>query len=152
MANLTEKLRYSKGYVDETMSVNTFNDLLNIATGNRFIGVTVTVLDFYNGKPADFWLINGLGKKDWRLKTLHQVNSKNELDIIKDICVFQNQQGKFVLIDNGFIASTIDNNLYIFKDNNWELFNEDVETDIETLENKVSEIYESAFWIDGDEE
>ena len=54
MANLTEKLRYSKGYVDESMSVSTFNDLLDIPTGNRFAGLTVTVLNFYNDMPADF--------------------------------------------------------------------------------------------------
>lgn len=158
MANLTEKLRYSKGYVDESMSVSAFNDLLNITTGNRFLGVTVTVLDFYNGLSADFWLINGLGKKNWRLKTLPQVSSKTDLDNIKDICIFQNQQGTFYLIDDGFIASTTDNKVYIFKENNWELFSEDIESDVEELENKVSvlenkisEIYESSFWINGDE-
>ena len=122
MANLTEKLRYSKGYVDESMSVSTFNELLDIPTGNRFVGLTVTVLNFYNGMPSDFWLVGGTAKKNWKLKSLPQVDSKTDLDNIKEICVFSNIQGDFPLIDDGFVASTKDGDLYSFKSSGWELY------------------------------
>ena len=122
MANLTEKLRYSKGYVDESMSVDTFEDLLNIPTGNRFNGLTVTVLNLYNGMPADFWLVGGTATKRWKLKSLPQVDSKSDLDNIKEICVFSNLQGNFPLIDDGFVASTKSGDLYSFSSNGWELY------------------------------
>ena len=114
MANLTQKLNYPKGYVDEVMSVETFADLLNVPNGNRFIGLTVTVLNLYNGFPADFWLVGGTAKKNWKLKNLPQVDSKNDLNEIKELCVFSNSQGTFNLIDNGFIASTKDGKSYTF--------------------------------------
>ena len=118
--DLTEKLRYSNGYVDNSVSVDTFNDLMNVPMSNRFVGVTVTVLNFYNGIPADFWLVIGTNKKYWRLKGLPQVESLSDLNAIKDLCVFTNSQGNVSLIESGFIAATKDGKTYIFKEENGE--------------------------------
>ena len=65
--DLTEKLRYSNGYVDNSMSVETYSDLMNVPMSTRFVGLTVTVLNLYNDIPADFWLVGGTNKKYWRL-------------------------------------------------------------------------------------
>ena len=115
MSDLTQQLNYPKGYVDAVMSVETFADLMNVPNGSRFAGLTVTVLNLYNGNPGDFWLVGGTGKKNWRLKSLPQVASKSDLEAIKSICVFSNTQGDFSLIDDGFIASTKDEKTYVFK-------------------------------------
>lgn len=57
--NYTEQVKYTgKGYLDAKMQpVATKEDLMNIPRSQRFVGLTVTVLDDGTGSgPADYWL------------------------------------------------------------------------------------------------
>ena len=57
--NNTDQIKYTgKGYLDAKMQpVNTLGELINIPRAQRFIGLTVTVLDDGRGLgPVDYWL------------------------------------------------------------------------------------------------
>ena len=56
--NYTEQLIYvGGGYIDAKMQpVATIADLNKIPRSQRFIGLTVTVLDDGYGKPQDYWI------------------------------------------------------------------------------------------------
>lgn len=67
MAILTysNQLNYSgKGYLDAKMQpVATIEDLnFKIPRSQRFVGLTVTVLDDGSGKPHDYWLETSITK------------------------------------------------------------------------------------------
>lgn len=72
MAILTysDQLNYSgKGYLDAKMQpVATVSDLNKIPRSQRFIGLTVTVLDDGSGRPYDYWIKSSLAK--WEKKTM----------------------------------------------------------------------------------
>ncbi len=72
MAILTysDQLNYSgKGYLDAKMQpVATVSDLNKIPRSQRFIGLTVTVLDDGSGRPYDYWIENNVAK--WVKKTM----------------------------------------------------------------------------------
>ena len=56
------------GYLDSKMQpVATKSDLNKIPRSQRFIGLTVTVLDDGSGRPYDYWLEKSLGT--WVKKT-----------------------------------------------------------------------------------
>ena len=71
MAILTysDQLNYSgKGYLDAKMQpVDTLSDLNKIPRSQRFIGLTVTVLDDGSGRPQDYWIESGV---KWVKKTI----------------------------------------------------------------------------------
>jgi len=139
MGNIVEQLKYREGYVDKKITVNTKDDLLNIATAERFKGLTVTVLNLYNNQSGDFWLINGTAKSNWRLKNIPSFNDKEDLDELKEVCTSTNTQTqeKHYLIDDGFMTTTKDGKTYKFTNGEWE-------------ELVISD--DSLYWIDGDEE
>lgn len=69
------------------------SELNDIPLSDRFLGMTVTVLDAGDGKPADYWFIgDNLYSAEWKKKTfgeedgsahvINGVNSKN-VDVIK---------------------------------------------------------------------
>lgn len=64
MATLTysDKIIYTgKGYLDAKIQpVNSVNDLNKIPRSQRFIGLTITVLDDGSGRPHDYWLESSL--------------------------------------------------------------------------------------------
>lgn len=67
-----------KGYLDAKMQpVENIADLNDIKRANRFIGLTITVLDDGNGKgPQDYWLRESVTK--WEKKTCN-----GKLDVIE---------------------------------------------------------------------
>ena len=82
---ITDKLIYPGGYIDEIMSVESFDNLLELSRGDRFVGLTVTVtnaLNSLNSKsiPVDVWLSES--KSGWVLKNVPPVDN---LDILKTI-------------------------------------------------------------------
>lgn len=67
--NYSDQLNYiGKGYVDAKMQpVKTLSDLSNIPRSQRFLGLTVTVLDDGSGLgPRDYWITTNTAK--WILK------------------------------------------------------------------------------------
>ena len=89
MAKLTysDQISFSgKGYLDAKMQpVATINDLNSIPRAQRFVGLTVTVLDDGSGKPQDYWIENGV---KWVKKIVTTENSTlplegNDIDIQK---------------------------------------------------------------------
>ena len=42
---ITDKIFISKGYVDDSMSIDTIESLLSLPRGRKFVGLTVTVLN-----------------------------------------------------------------------------------------------------------
>lgn len=67
-----------KGYLDAKMQpVNTVEDLSRIPRSERFIGLTVTVLDDGSGEPHDYWIQQTLS--NWVLKV-----SPGYLDVTGD--------------------------------------------------------------------
>lgn len=67
--NYSDQLNYiGKGYIDAKMQpVNTLSDLANIPRSQRFLGLTITVLDDGNGLgPKDYWITTNTAK--WVLK------------------------------------------------------------------------------------
>lgn len=58
-----------KGYLDAKMQpVPEFADLNDIPRAQRFIGLTVTVLNGENGEPTEYWLKNGVSNTSWEKK------------------------------------------------------------------------------------
>lgn len=72
MAVLTysDQIKFSgKGYLDAKIQpVATVSDLNSIPRSQRFIGLTVTVLDDGSGRPYDYWIENNVSK--WVRKTM----------------------------------------------------------------------------------
>lgn len=57
-----------RGYLDSKMQpVATLEDLQKIPRTQRFVGLTVTVLDDGSGKPQDYWIKSGV---KWVKKTI----------------------------------------------------------------------------------
>lgn len=119
MEQILEQAYFSKGYVDASMSVETFEDLLNISSSMKFIGLTVTVKNLIGTVPGDFWLVNSTTKSSWRLKDIPNLNSKEELDQLSEICVASTAGGATHLIPIGFEAGLTDGTRYIY-DSNYE--------------------------------
>ena len=63
--NYSDQMKFTgKGYLDaKMMPVKTVNDLKNIPLGQRFEGLTVTVLN--DGNPQDYWLVGGITNGYW---------------------------------------------------------------------------------------
>jgi hypothetical protein len=72
MATLTysDQINFSgKGYLDAKIQpVETVSDLNKIPRSQRFIGLTVTVLNDGSGRPYDYWIENNVAK--WVRKTM----------------------------------------------------------------------------------
>jgi hypothetical protein len=66
----TNQMSYNgRGYLDAKMQpVATKSDLDKIPRSQRFIGLTVTVLDDGSGRPYDYWLESSLST--WTKKTM----------------------------------------------------------------------------------
>ena len=62
--NYTAQLNYTgAGYIDAKMQpVAAVADLNKIPRSQRFIGLTITVLNDGSGKPADYWIESSLTK------------------------------------------------------------------------------------------
>lgn len=62
--NYTDQLNFTgAGYIDAKMQpVETVADLNKIPRSQRFVGLTVTVLDDGSGKPFDYWLETSVTK------------------------------------------------------------------------------------------
>ena len=63
--NYTEQIKYTgKGYLDSKMQpVASKDELMSIPRSQRFVGLTVTVLDDGTGVgPVDYWLIENVTK------------------------------------------------------------------------------------------
>lgn len=69
---VSDQLRYTgKGYIDAKMQpVPEFSDLNDIPRSQRFIGLTVTVLNGDNGEPTEYWLKNGVTNTSWERKSV----------------------------------------------------------------------------------
>ena len=54
----SDQIKFSgKGYIDSKMQpVEKIEDLNSIPRSQRFIGLTITVLNGRDGKPTDYWL------------------------------------------------------------------------------------------------
>lgn len=65
------------GYVDDVQLVKTIDELKEKFSSNnlRFTGLTVTVQNFIDKIPADFWLTEGKFQKNWKLKTIQPLPS-----------------------------------------------------------------------------
>lgn len=63
--NYSDQMRFTgKGYLDsKMMPVKTTNDLKNVPLGQRFEGLTITVLN--EGNPQDYWLVGGITNGYW---------------------------------------------------------------------------------------
>lgn len=68
---------YYGDYVDDVQLVKTIDELKEKFSNNdlRFTGLTVTVQNFINRIPADFWLTEGKFQKNWKLKTIQPLPS-----------------------------------------------------------------------------
>lgn len=81
---ITDKIFVSKGYVDDSMSIDTIESLLSLPRGRKFVGLTITVLKAItteNGSiPADFWLSESTG--NWELKSIPSLDKIEDIDVI----------------------------------------------------------------------
>ena len=81
---ITDKIFVSKGYVDDSMSIDTIESLLSLPRGRKFVGLTITVLNAIiteNGSiPADFWLSETTG--NWGLKSIPSLDKIEDIDVI----------------------------------------------------------------------
>ena len=82
---LTDKIIYPGGYVDDIMSVDTFEDLSALPRGQKFVGLTVTVkkgVTTQNGDfvPVDVWLSES--RNGWVVKTIAPVDNLDCLNVI----------------------------------------------------------------------
>lgn len=70
----TNQLTYNgRGYLDSKMQpVATKSDLDKIPRSQRFVGLTVTVLDDGSGRPYDYWIESSLSS--WVKKTMPDDN------------------------------------------------------------------------------
>ena len=81
---ITDKIFVSKGYVDDSMTIDTIESLLSLPRGRKFVGLTITVLNAIiteNGPiPADFWLSETTG--NWGLKSIPSLDKIEDIDVI----------------------------------------------------------------------
>jgi hypothetical protein len=81
---ITDKIFVSKGYIDDSMSIDTIESLLSLPRGRKFVGLTITVLKAItteNGSiPADFWLSENTG--NWELKSIPSLDKIEDIDVI----------------------------------------------------------------------
>ena len=69
LTNPNQSIYSGKGYLDAKIQpVATVSDLNKIPRSQRFIGLTVTVLDDGSGRPYDYWIENNVAK--WVKKTM----------------------------------------------------------------------------------
>jgi predicted nucleic acid-binding Zn-ribbon protein len=99
--NYTDQLKYAgSGYLDAKMNpVASVADLKSISRNQRFIGLTVTVLN--DGNPQDYWLVNGTSNDNWV--------PKNDLSALK----LTLEKGWLRLSANGTEISSVDFNGFI---------------------------------------
>ncbi len=70
--NSQYKLIYSKPLDAKSTPVTTIDDLYSIPRAQRYVGMTVTVLDWDGeGNSWDFWLVGGTGNNCWERKNSH---------------------------------------------------------------------------------
>ena len=84
---LTDKLFYRGGYVDELMTIKTFDELLALTAMKRFVGLTTTVTDSLktsDGKsiPVDLWLSET--RNNWVIKSIPPIDNLSQLDVIPE--------------------------------------------------------------------
>lgn len=122
MGIINDKLHFKYGYVDEIMSVETFNDLMSLDTSHKFAGLTVTVLDVFGTDediPADFWLVGGTTKFKWQLKHIGTLDSFEQLEELANICIASSSTKSVSLIPVGFEATLSTGDTYIYDGTTW---------------------------------
>ena len=82
---LTDRIIYPGNYVDNIMSVDTFEDLSTLPRGQKFVGLTVTVkkgVTTQNGDfvPVDVWLSES--KNGWVVKAIAPIDNLDCLNAI----------------------------------------------------------------------
>ena len=82
---LTDRIIYPGNYVDDIMSVDTFEDLSTLPRGQKFVGLTVTVkkgVTTQNGDfvPVDVWLSES--KNGWVVKAIAPIDNLDCLNAI----------------------------------------------------------------------
>ena len=82
---LTDRIIYPGSYVDDIMSVDTFEDLSTLPRGQKFVGLTVTVkkgVTTQNGDfvPVDVWLSES--KNGWVVKAIAPIDNLDCLNAI----------------------------------------------------------------------
>ena len=69
---ITTQVKFNgAGYVDSMMTVESYSDLADISPTNRFVGLTVTVLNTATRLPIVYWLFGGTTNIFWKVKTAH---------------------------------------------------------------------------------
>ena len=122
MGIINDKLHFKYGYVDEIMSVETFNDLMSLDTSHKFAGLTVTVLDVFGTDediPADFWLVGGTTKFKWQLKHIGTLDSFEQLEELANVCIASSSTKSVSLIPVGFEATLSTGDTYIYDGTTW---------------------------------
>ena len=70
--NSQDRLINSKPLDAKLAPVATIDDLYSIPRAQRYVGMTVTVLDWDGeGNSWDFWLVGGTGNNCWERKNSH---------------------------------------------------------------------------------
>ena len=82
---LTDRIIYPGSYVDDIMSIDTFEALSTLPRGQKFVGLTVTVKEGVtteNGDfiPVDVWLSES--KNGWVVKTIAPIDNLDCLNVI----------------------------------------------------------------------
>ena len=120
MAQITENLFLRGGYVDEVMSLKTFEELSNMPATKKFVGLTTTVKEALLAKdgknyiPVDLWLSESRG--NWVIKSIPPIDDLSQLDAIP-----------VAYIPKGFRILLKDGTSYLYKNTNeegqkqWEL-------------------------------
>lgn len=98
---ITDKLIYPGGYIDEIMSVESFDKLTELSRGDKFVGLTVTVTNALNSLdskpvPVDVWLSES--KSGWVVKNIPPVDN---LDVLSNIPPSYIPKGFKILLKNG---------------------------------------------------
>lgn len=109
--NYSDQMKFTgKGYLDaKMMPVNSISDLKNIPLGQRFEGLTVTVLN--DGNPEDYWLVGGITNGYWiKKKCFDDLRLSLEEGLLK-LKNGNTQLGDVVDFNDFFAAN--DNDVYI---------------------------------------
>ena len=73
----------AKGPVDAKLTpADTYaelTDVTRIPRANRYVGLTVTVLNVGSGSPVEYWLVGGTTNASWKVKTGNVVPTKAAL-------------------------------------------------------------------------
>lgn len=96
---------YYGGYVDDVQLVKTVDELKEKFSSFdlRFTGLTVTVQNFIDKIPADFWLTDGMSQKNWKLKSIQPLPSFETLASIPS-----------EFLTEGFVVNIKDGTSYSF--------------------------------------